>query len=247
MALDLYYLNYSNSKYEKDNKMRNAVRIPLLLAAIFFSAIAVKAQNTFTVNEVRQFMSKGEQNGMEIILAGSTPEDTKDALEKWAKKMKAKVVSSKKSPEVFIDNAQVPTVSANTVDMYVIVTQVENGTKLTVFTDLGGAFISSSAYSTQYAGMEALIRKFTKDRAIDVVEAQLKSEEKILKTINGDLKDLVEKKQDYIKEIEKAKALIQQREQDIIKNDADQAAKQQQISLQQQIIETVKTKRASLN
>ncbi|HPW86911.1 MAG TPA: hypothetical protein PLU78_06930, partial [Chitinophagales bacterium] len=73
MALDLYYLNYSNSKYEKDNKMRNAVRIPLLLAAIFFSAIAVKAQNTFTVNEVRQFMSKGEQNGMEIILAGSTP------------------------------------------------------------------------------------------------------------------------------------------------------------------------------
>jgi len=95
--------------------------------------------------------------------------------------------------------------------------------------------------------MEALIRKFAKDRAIDVVEAQLKSEEKILKTINGDLKDLVEKKQDYIKEIEKAKALIQQREQDIIKNDADQAAKQQQISLQQQIIETVKTKRASLN
>ncbi len=95
--------------------------------------------------------------------------------------------------------------------------------------------------------MEALIRKFAKDRAIDVVEAQLKSEEKIMKTINGDLKDLVQKKQDYIKEIEKAKALIQQREQDIIKNDADQAAKQQQISLQQQIIETVKTKRASLN
>lgn len=54
-------------------------------------------------------------------------------------------------------------------------------------------------------------------------------------------------KADYVKDIEKAKALIQQREADIAKNDADQAAKQQQISLQQQIIETVKTKRASLN
>lgn len=227
--------------------MKNTVKFPLILSALLFSTAKMNAQTNFTVNEVRQFMSKGEQNGMEIILNGSTADDAKSALEKWAKKLKAKVVSSKKSPEVFIDNAQLPTVSANTVDMYATVTPVDNGAKLTIFSDLGGAFISSSAYSTQYAGMEALIRKFAKDRAIDVVDEQLKNEEKTLKTINSDLKDLTHKKQDYIKEIEKAKALIQQREQDIIKNDADQAAKQQQISLQQQIIETVKTKRASLN
>jgi hypothetical protein len=227
--------------------MKNTVKFPLILSALLFSTAKMNAQTNFTVNEVRQFMSKGEQNGMEIILNGSTADDAKSALEKWAKKLKAKVVSSKKSPEVFIDNAQLPTVSANTVDMYATVTPVDNGAKLTIFSDLGGAFISSSAYSTQYAGMEALIRKFAKDRAIDVVDEQLKNEEKTLKTINSDLKDLTHKKQDYIKEIEKAKALIQQREQDIIKNDADQAAKQQQISLQQQIIETVKTKRATLN
>ena len=227
--------------------MKNTVKFPLILSALLFSTAKMNAQTNFTVNEVRQFMSKGEQNGMEIILNGSTADDAKSALEKWAKKLKAKVVSSKKSPEVFIDNAQLPTVSANTVDMYATVTPVDNGAKLTIFSDLGGAFISSSAYSTQYAGMEALIRKFAKGRAIDVVDEQLKNEEKTLKTINSDLKDLTHKKQDYIKEIEKAKALIQQREQDIIKNDADQAAKQQQISLQQQIIETVKTKRATLN
>ena len=54
-------------------------------------------------------------------------------------------------------------------------------------------------------------------------------------------------KADYIKDIEKAKKLIQEKEAAIQKNDADQAAKQQQISIQQQIIETVKTKRATLN
>ncbi len=118
---------------------------------------------------------------------------------------------------------------------------------MTIFTDLGGAFVSSAAYGSQYAGLEALIKKFAKDQAVIAVEDQQKAEEKILKTLNGDLKDLVKDKADYVKDIEKAKELIQKREADIAKNDADQAAKQQQISLQQQIIETIKTKRSSLN
>lgn len=227
--------------------MKDTFKIGMTALTVVISFAVATAQTTFTTNEVRQFMSKGEQNGIEIILNGTKPEDAKDALEKWGKKMKAKVVSSKKSPEIFIDNAQVSTVSANVLDMYAIVTPMENGSKVTVFTDLGGAFISSSAYGTQYAGMEALLKKFAKDQAIAEVEQQQKNEEKILKTITGDLKDLVKKKEDYLKDIEEAKALIIKREQDIIKNDADQVTKQQQISLQQQIIETVKTKRATLN
>jgi len=219
----------------------------MMSAIIALSVSIANAQTNFTTNEVRQFMSKGEQNGIEIILNGTKLEDAKDAVEKLGKKLKAKVVRDKKSPEIFIDNAIIPTVSANAIDMYVIVTPVDNGSKVTFFSDLGGAFVSSAAYGTQYAGLEALIKKFAKEQAIEVVEEQQKAEEKILKTLSGDLKDLVGKKADYIKDIEKAKALILQREADIQKNDADQTAKQQQISLQQQIIETVKSKRASLN
>lgn len=228
----------------KYNQLPN---ICIAFATLLFSLSAAKAQSQFTTNEVRQFMSKGEQNGIEIILNGTKPEDAKDAIEKWGKKMKAKIVRDKKNPEIFIDNAQMPTVSANVVDIHAVVTPVDNGSKVTIYTDLGGAFISSAAYGTQYAGLEASLKKFAKDQAIVVVEDQQKSEEKILKSLNGDLKDLKGKKEDYLKDIEKAKALIQQREQDIIKNDAEQQAKQQQISLQQQIIETVKAKRATLN
>jgi hypothetical protein len=227
--------------------MKKNLKVSLFTAALLFTFVAANAQTQFTTNEVRQFMSKGEQNGIEIILNGTKPEDAKDAIEKWGKKMKAKIVRDKKSPEIFIDNAQMPTVSANVVDMYAIVTPVDNGSKVTIYTDLGGAFVSSAAYGTQYAGLDASLKKFAKDQAIEVVEEQQKAEEKILKTLTGNLKDLTKDKEDYLKDIEKAKALIQQREQDIIKNDADQAAKQQQISIQQQIIETVKTKRATLN
>ncbi|HRH56108.1 MAG TPA: hypothetical protein PLS10_00565 [Chitinophagales bacterium] len=227
--------------------MNKVLKLSVAAALITLSFSSVSAQSQFTTNEVRQFMSKGEQNGIEIALNGTKPEDAKDALEKWGKKMKAKVVRDKKNPEIFIDNAQMANVSANVVDIYAVVTPIDNGSKVTIFTDLGGAFISSAAYGTQYAGLEAALKKFAKDQAIEVVEEQQKAEEKILKTLTGDLKDLTKDKAEYLKDIEKAKALIQQREADIIKNDANQAAKQQQISLQQQIIETVKAKRATLN
>ena len=54
---------------------------------IFFTSILfsyASAQTVFTTNEVRQFMSKGEQNGIEIILKGTNLNDAKDALKKWA-------------------------------------------------------------------------------------------------------------------------------------------------------------------
>ena len=227
--------------------MKNLIKQTLTVTALLAITTFSKAQGQFTTNEVRQFMSRGEQNGIEITLNGTKPDDAKDAVEKWGKKMKAKVVSEKKNPEIFLDNAQIATVSPNALDIYAIITPVDNGSKLTVFTDLGGAFISSAAYGTQYAGMEAALKKFAKDQAIVAIEDQQKAEEKILKTLNGDLKELNSKNDSYKKDIEKAKSLIQQREADIQKNNAEQTTKQQQISIQQQIIETVKTKRSSLN
>ncbi len=204
------------------------------------------AQQTFSTNEVRQYMSKGEQNGIEIILNGSNISNTKDALKKLAKKYGAKMVAEKKSPEIMLDNAKISLVSANTVDVYAISTPVNNGTKVTFFTDLGGAFISSYAYGSQYAAMDAVIKEFAQSLAIATVSNQLNDEEKALKTLSKELNSLQKTKDKTLKSIEPAKKSIAEMEQSVIKNDADQVAKQQQISLQQQIIETVKTKRSSL-
>lgn len=214
----------------------------LIVFAINFSI----AQTTFVTNEVRQYMSKGEQNGIEIILNGTNVNDVKDALKKWSKKKGGKYNSSKKSTEIFIDDAKLPLVSANTIDIYAIIVPVEKGSKLIVFSDLGGAFITSYAYASQYAAMDAEIKEFAQSLALENVSDQLKTEEKFLKTINKDLKKLQKEKEKSIKEIEKAKKTIAENESDIIKNDADQTAKQQQISLQQQIIETIKSKKSSL-
>ncbi len=137
--------------------IRTMNKIAIMIAFIV-ATVNGYAQTTFVVNEIRQFMSRGEQNGFEVYLNGTKPDDAKDALEKWAKKFKAKVETSKKSTEIFIDNANISTVSANTVDMYATVIPIDKGSKINIFVDLGGAFISSSAYGSQYAAMEAFVR-----------------------------------------------------------------------------------------
>ena len=227
--------------------MRQLIKLSIVSTLFLYSFTICKAQAITAPHEVRQYMSKGEQPGIEVILNGTNQEDTRDAVEKWGKKMKAKVTMDKKNPEIFIENAVNPLISATPVNMYAIVTPIENGSKVTVFTDLGGSFISFASFGTQYAGMEASLKKFEKEQAVIVIEGQQKNEEKTLKTITGDLKDLTKNREDYLKDIEKAKALIKLREQDITKNEADQQAKQKQILLQQQIIQTVKTKRTALD
>ncbi len=221
-------------------------KIKLLVSLLVFSFLSVNAQNNFVVNEIRQIMSRGEQTGFEVPITGGKPDVVKSNFEKWLKSYKAKVTSSKKTPEIFGDDAAIKVVSSNTVDIYATVIPSAAGATVYVFADLGGAFISSSAYPQQYAAMEALLKKFSQDQALQMVETQLSDEEKIAKNLNKEYETLKKDKDSYIKEIEKAKAVIQQREADIKKNDADQVAKQQQINLQNQIIETVKQKRNTL-
>jgi hypothetical protein len=205
------------------------------------------AQSKFVVNEVRQFMSKGEQNGFEIILTDVNKEKLVEAFEKKIKKYNGKITSSKKNPESFVDNAKISTVSANTVDLYYYVSPVgTNGTKLTVFVDLGGAFISSAGHAQAFAAMENELKMIAKEATISIIDEQIKTEEKNQKKLEDEFKDLVKNKENYIKEIEKAKALIAQREADIVKNEQDQATKTQQIDIQKQIVETVKQKKNSV-
>ena len=108
--------------------MKNRLlKITSTLTLILLSFSFANAQSQFTTNEVRQFMSKGEQNGIEVILNGTSIKQAKEGLKKLSKKLDAKLISEKKSPEILLDNARIPTVSANTRDIYAIVTPVDNG------------------------------------------------------------------------------------------------------------------------
>jgi hypothetical protein len=219
--------------------MKKLALTTFLSVSILFQ---VFSQSKIVINEIYQYMAKGEQTGFEVLIPESTPDRTNAEFAKLAKKYKGKVVTQKKSPDVFVDDALVKEVSENTIDMYYVTSPINNGTKLTVFVDLGGAFISSSNHPRAYDAMENFLRKFGLDLVKSNIQEQIKLEEKNLSNLEKELNTLFRDKDSYIKEIEKAKALIAQREQDILNNEDNQTKKTGQIEIQKEIISTIKSK-----
>jgi len=206
----------------------------LLLAIMALSLQGAYAQANIIVNEVMGFMSQGQQPGFEVFI----PEAEKNSVENnWGKLMKgykAKVSTSKKSIEVFADNASINPVSENTIDVYAIAQNAENGIKLVAFADLGGGFVNTSQYILSATAFEAIMRQFALDEMKRTVDRQIDDEESILKGLEKEVANLVKDKQGYQKEIEKCRATILQRQQDIVTNESVQATKLSQIQFQRQ-------------
>lgn len=223
------------------------IKVVALSFVLFLGFNTAQAQYEVVINEVLEYMSQGEKTGVEVAIVDAETKDVESTWVKFMKKYKAKVTNSKKSVEVFADNAKIPQISANTVDVYAIARKESYGTKLTVFVDLGGAFVSSQEHEAAFGALEGLVREFALGEAVRVVEAELKIQEKVMKDLGKDLSGLVKDKDGYIKEIEKAKALIAQREIDIANNEKAQDTKRQQIEIQEEIVKTVKKKRSTID
>ena len=220
----------------------------ILSLVVFLSINTANAQYEVVSNEILEYMSQGEKTGIEVAIVDAEPDDVETYFAKFLKKYKpSKVINSKKTVEVFADNAKIPQISANTVDVYAIARKAEYGTKLSVFIDLGGAFVSSQDHEVAYGAMEGLVREFALSEAVRVVEAELKAQEKVMKDLNKELESMIKDKDGYVKEIEKAKALIAQREIDIENNEKAQETKRQQIEIQEEIVKTVKQKRSQID
>lgn len=219
-----------------------------LLLFIFLGCIQhhAFAQFNVTINEVRQYMSKGEKTGVEVFLVDIDPESVAKDWKKFMKQYKTKSKQPKKSKEIFSDNATIKEMSPNTVDVYAIAMPTPQGSKLTVFFDLGGSFVSSQNHDIAFGTAKKLLRDFALEEAIKVVDNEFDEQEKMLKELNKDLDKMLSSKSQSIKEIEKAKALIEQREQDIAAAEKAIEVKKQQMALQEEIINTLNLKLSNL-
>lgn len=216
------------------------------MTAMLFIGLDAQAQREIVIHEIVEYMSQGEQPGFEIALVDAVPDDVESSVVKFLKKHKAKVTNSRKSVEIFGDNAKFPTISPNTVDVYAIALKADYGTRLLFFFDLGGAFLNASDHDAEFAASQILLREFGLSEAVRVNEEEMKAQEKIMKELKKDLDNLVKDKEGYIADIEKAKALIAEKEKEIAENEAKQDTKRQEIDIQDEIIKLIKTKRAEI-
>lgn len=193
------------------------------------------------ITEGQSYMSAGTFNSLTIVL----PEGSeKEAPKEWVKFFKkyGKTKKNRKTDEYFTDNAEILGMSNNSVDVYTKF----NGNTMTVWFDLGGAYLSSFDHAEGYAIGEQVLMDFGLHLQILMVEDELKEEEKTLKNLESDHEKLVKNKATLEKNIEDWKAKIAQAEADIEKNISDQEAKTNEIGQQKTVIEQVKARLAEL-
>ena len=220
--------------------------IPFAFAATMLGTDVNAQESDFVVNEIQENISQGEQTGLEVYIPEVSLKTVQSALSKWTKSNKGKYISSKKEPEIFQDNVMLPEVSDNTVDMYTYLSSEKGGVKVKTFVDLGGAFLSSASHPDAFKAMEKVLEDFARNQLITKVNADISKEEKALKKLQSELKSLENQNDKFHKDIAKNKDNINKQELAMKQNEIDQKSKEEQITIQQQILLEAKAKRNSM-
>ena len=194
------------------------------------------------VEEINGDMSKGKNRGLKVLI----PEVTeKEAIKAWSKLMKSydsKTSRVKKNDDYLSENAKIPSLSENEINVYSLFNETPEGVFMNVFIDLGGAYLNSDMHPEITKSAKDLIHSFATKIAREAVEAKLKEEEKKLDKLNKEQKNLANNKEGYEKDIKDAETTIEKRTKEIGQNIKDQETKQREIKDQKQEVEKVKAK-----
>jgi len=215
----------------------------LLFCASFLTNI--NAQIIPELDKSEKMMSMGAKSAFTVKYEGT---DVKSVENQWTKVMKSYKgkVKKNKAKELFADDVKMPDLSTNTVDVYATVAKDDTGnnTILSVWYDLGGAFLNETDHPSQAVAVKNMLDQTSLRVGAVKAEDVLKTEEGTLKDMNKSLEKMVKEKEDGLKKIEEAKDLIAKMEAMIEENDKSQVDKKAEIQSQEKVIEEAKADRA---
>ena len=193
------------------------------------------------VSEGLRSMSQGNNNALVVSLVGVSQNDAEKIWKKYMDGFGGKSKFNKKSGELFTDNASLPTISENTVDVYGKAEKLGDDIIFASWFDLGGAYLSNAAHPERYKAGSDIMIGFLKEIERFKISESLKVEERKLDKLNGNLKDLVRTNESLAKDIKKAEEKIADAKLKIEQNTKDQAAKQSEIDAQKALVDGVKS------
>ena len=184
----------------------------------------------------------GKNNALTILLKRTDKKEIEKNLEKFLKKnYDGKTKRNKKSGEIFSDNSKIDKMSSNTVDIYAIVDEAGEDTQLTVWFDLGGAYLSSAIHTDRFPAGEKVLNDFALTVSKAQVEEELKSQKKSLGKLEGDLKDLEKDEKKLHKDIKEWEEKIAKAKKEIEEKQLAQKNKVKEIETQKQVVKDVET------
>ena len=225
-------------------------QLAILACLLVLFCLDIQAQNQVQIREETRNMSLGSFNCLVLDLPSTSKKDVIKLWEDHAKSFKAKKTSyNKKTDEIFSDDAILKEISPNTVDVYAKVNETATGTEISVWFNVGLNYLSSREFPQQYLGGEKVMRDFAGSLALELLEGELKTQEKALGNLESDLKKLEKDKSSKEKDIEDNRKAIQKAEENIKKlqeevgaNEVQQGSKKQEIDTQKTVVEDIKAK-----
>lgn len=218
--------------------MRKAIL--LLFLFVFVACVFATAQ----VRESRRTMSQGSNNAMVLSLP--------DVEEKFIKKLwqdyiddfyDVKTKKVRKAKEYLSDNAEIASIGGNTpIDIYAYFEGDQEDVELTVWFDLGGAYLSSTDHPDRYKEAEKMLMRFALEVAKESTKLELEDQEDMLKDLEKYLAKLKKDNDRYHRTIENAQKKIAEAEADIEQNEKDQLDAQAKIAEQLKAVEAVRKK-----
>ncbi len=223
-------------------KLFSTTLLLLFVCALFTQ---VQAQEIPEVVMTEKTMSMGTKSAFVVKYNDVDPKIVDNQWSKIVKEYKGKVKKNK-AKELFADDVKMKELSNNTVDLYATIAEneAEKTTILTVWYDLGGAFLNKTDHPSQAVAVENMLDRTSMRVMAEKTENIVDNEEDKLKDLNKDLSKLEKEKEDGLKEIEEAKKLIEETEKMLEENAEAQGGKKEEISEQETTLEAAKAERA---
>lgn len=227
----------------------------LLLSALLLGISSSSwAQIKSLIKEETKANSKGTFNALVMELPGTSSKEVAKAWNKFIKKYKGKTKYDRRANEYITEDATIKEMSDNTVD---IIAKVEErgqeGSVISVWYNLGVSYLSSKDFPDRYPPGEEILRDFAKSVSADMIEAELKEAEKLLKDYEGNLSKLEKEEKQRTKDIEDYKNTIQKMEKNIVEAENDvkeskdgQVKAKEEIEEQKKVVDEIKTRLESV-
>jgi len=216
--------------------MKTLGLIILFLAAGLYSVPA--AAQGIEITQVQEKMSRGKQYGLRVFIPGASDRDVSKQWKKWIKDHGGKPDNVKK--ELFGDDLILPSLSANTVDVYAQIEDGKDGVEMTVYFDLGGAYLNRAYHPDAWEAANNMLRDFAVQQARAVINVQLETMQKEFQRLSNEL-DKFEKEQKSLENnIKKWKESIEQAEKDLKENNEQQKKKKKELSEREKEINALK-------
>ncbi|MFT4535480.1 MAG: hypothetical protein ACI9P5_002849 [Saprospiraceae bacterium] len=212
----------------------------LLIVFVFMiSAFSINAQ--VEVSEGSKSMVEGTYNAYSVTLENVEEDEAEDMWKEFMKEFKAKVKKDKKAKIHFSDNVQMPTISANPVDVYASFSGGKGmSTTVSVWFDTGSGYVNSIDMAAQSETANGLIAEYGTKVMRKHCEEMQKQEEKMLKDYIGEAKKLEDKNKDLREDIAKAKENILKWEKELDQNEDDIKKKSKDIEKQEEAVSEAK-------